>query len=354
MCSAAKEVERTRAASACALASTILVVMIGIGEAARAADAPTGCRVSTALQALTERSGMAFIPGGEFVMGSDRQLPEERFTHLVRVDGFWMDTHEVTNAEFAEFVRATGYVTVAERKESRGAAVFTAPSQLPRGADITQWWQFKDDANWRHPEGGESTVAGRDHHPVVDVTYDDALAYAKWRRHDLPTEAEWEYASRGGHREEVGTSDAYKDGKPLANTWQGVFPVLNTGEDGFVGTAPVGCFKPNAYGLYDMIGNVWEWTSDWYRRGHGREAVVNPQGPAGSVRMELGLAPSRVIKGGSFLCATNYCARYRSTSRQPQEVDLGTTNVGFRTILRTPGPKAIHARSEPDHSGDSQ
>lgn len=290
---------------------------------------------------------MAFIPGGTFVMGSDRQLPEERFTHLVRVDGFWMDTHEVTNAEFAEFVRATGYVTAAERKGTSGAAVFVAPTRPVRGNDISQWWQFKADANWRHPEGASSDLHGRDNHPVVDVTYDDALAYAKWRGRELPTEAEWEYASRGGSREEVGASGAYStSGKPLANTWQGVFPVLNTGEDGFIGTAPVGCFNANAYGLFDMIGNVWEWTSDWYRRGHASESVVNPQGPAGPVRLERGHTPARVIKGGSFLCASNYCARYRSTSRQPQEIDLGTTNVGFRTILRAPtGARVIRAHS---------
>ncbi len=349
MCSAATEVPKYGGASAPFVVSALLVVFIAQGDVAHAAGPVADCKGLASLTAAqSENPGMVFVPGGAFVMGSDRHLPEERFTHLVRLDGFWMDVTEVTNAEFARFVRATGYVTKAERREGRGAAVFTAPTQLTRGGDISQWWQFKEDANWRRPEGGGSTIEGRDNHPVVNVDYEDAQAYAKWRGRDLPTEAEWEYASRGGHRAEVGTRDAYENDKPLANTWQGVFPVLNTGEDGFVGTAPVGCFGPNAYGLYDMIGNVWEWTSDWYRRGHARDAVVNPQGPAGTVRTEPGRAPSRVIKGGSFLCASNYCARYRSTSRQPQEVDLGTTNIGFRTVLRAPGPKVIHARSEID------
>jgi len=348
MCSAPSEVRKNGGASALAAVIAFALAIFAPGDAVNAAAAAMDCKgVATLTSGSSQHRGMVFVPGGAFVMGADHYLPEERSTHLVRVDGFWMDATEVTNAEFARFIRATGYVTTAERKESGGAAVFTTPAQLTRGGDISQWWQFKDDANWRRPEGTGSTIEARDNHPVVNVSYADALAYAKWLGHDLPTEAEWEYASRGGHREEIGTSDAYENGKPLANTWQGVFPVLNTGEDGFIGTAPVGCFKPNAYGLYDMIGNVWEWTSDWYRGGHPREAAVNPQGPPGTVRIEPGRAPSKVIKGGSFLCASNYCARYRSTSRQPQEADLGTTHVGFRTILRAPGPKSF-ARSKPE------
>ncbi len=303
--------------------------------AARAADPGRACSSSVSLAAgIGDNAGMVFVPGGAFVMGSDSEQPEERYTHLVRVDGFWIDTHEVTNAEFATFVEATGYITQAERKDNPGAAVFVAPTELTRGNDITQWWEFRDDANWRAPAGGDSSIIGKENHPVVDVTYEDALAYAKWRGHDLPTEAEWEFASRGGQRYAAGASDAYDRGRPTANTWQGVFPVLNTGEDGYPGTAPVGCFTPNAYGLYDMIGNVWEWTSDWYRRGHARQPAVNPTGPAAPVVFDLGRSPSKVIKGGSFLCASNYCARYRTSSRQPQEVDLGTTHVGFRTIRR--------------------
>lgn len=330
------------------LAFILVAAAVLVADQARAAQSPASCTgIASVATQSDEHPGMVFVPGGSFVMGSDRQQLEERFTHLVRVDGFWMDTHEVTNAEFAEFIHATGYVTEAERNGQSGAAIFIAPTELTRGNDISQWWQFKPDANWRHPEGASSSIEGRENHPVVDVTYGDALAYAKWRGRDLPTEAEWEFASRGGSLEDVGARDAYENGKPLANTWQGVFPVLNTGEDGFIGTAPVGCFKANAYGLYDMIGNVWEWTSDWYRRGHARDSVVNPQGPAGPVRLEPGHTPRKVIKGGSFLCASNYCARYRSTSRQPQEVDLGTTNVGFRTVLRAPaGGRLIHAQTD--------
>jgi formylglycine-generating enzyme required for sulfatase activity len=291
---------------------------------------------------------MVFVPGGIFTMGSNRGQPEERYTHLVRVDGFWIDRHEVTNAEFAEFISATGYVTVAEReldaslhpgirKEALapGAVIFVPPTALQRGGDITQWWQFVKDADWRHPEGPGSSIKGREQHPVVNITYDDALAYARWRGHDLPTEAQWEYAARGGRESGDDGSSAYdSDGKPIANTWQGVFPVYNSHVDGYASTAPVECFAPNGYGLYDMIGNVWEWTSDWYRPGHAPEPATNPPGPdMMSVRFERGRAPSRVIKGGSYLCSFNYCARYRPAARQPQEADLGAAHVGFRTVV---------------------
>lgn len=291
---------------------------------------------------------MVFVPGGVFPMGSNRGQPEERHTHLVRVDGFWIDRHEVTNAEFAKFVDDTGYVTVAERgadarlhpgipKEllAPGATVFVPPTALQRGGDITQWWQFIEGASWRHPEGPGSSIVGRESHPVVNVAYEDAHAYARWRGHVLPTEAQWEYAARGGGEGGGDGSSGYdKDGKPIANTWQGVFPVYNSNEDGHSGTAPVGCFAPNGYGLYDMIGNAWEWTSDWYRPGHAPEPATNPAGPdIMSVRLERGRAPSRVIKGGSYLCSFNYCSRYRPAARQPQEADLGAVHIGFRTVV---------------------
>ncbi|MDH4983003.1 formylglycine-generating enzyme family protein [Hyphomicrobium sp. D-2] len=295
--------------------------------------------------AAGDKTGMVYVPGGAFIMGSDRQLPEERSAHTVEVSGFWIDSREVTNAQFAEFVRATGYITHAERANNPGSAVFVAPSELPQGARTSQWWKYIESANWRQPEGEGSSIEGRERHPVVHVTYEDALAYANWRGHDLPTEAEWEYAARGGDREEIGARTAYDGEKPIANTWQGVFPVLNTAEDGFVGTAPVGCFSPNGYGLYDMIGNVWEWTSDWYRRGHVNVAAVNPKGPPGLAPLAPGSAPSRVIKGGSHLCAANYCARYRTTSRQPQEADLGTSHVGFRTVVRDQGSSTKEAKA---------
>ena len=300
-----------------------------------------------------ETAGMAFIPGDSFKMGSERHQPEERFTHVVRVDGFWIDRHEVTNAQFRQFADATGYRSLAERgldpkahpempKEllAPGSVVFIQPTE--RGGKITQWWQYVPGANWRQPSGLGSSIAGKDNHPVVHVAYEDALAYARWRGRELPTEAQWEFAARGGRDGEDDWSSAFDaDGKPIANTWQGIFPVLDTKDDGYAGAAPVGCFKPNGYGLYDMIGNVWEWTSDWYQRGHPREAVVNPTGPdLVSIRVAPGQAASRVIKGGSHLCAANYCSRYRPAARQPQETNLSATHLGFRTVLNKPLAKS--------------
>jgi formylglycine-generating enzyme len=298
-----------------------------------------------------DTAGMTFIEAGTFTMGSDRQQPEERFTHVARVDGFWIDRHEVTNAQFKQFVDATGYATLAERgldakanpgvpKEllAPGSMVFAQPSDV-RGREISQWWQYVSGANWKQPNGHGSSIAGKENHPVVHVAYEDALAYAVWRGRSLPTEAQWEFAARGGRDGEDDWSSAFDaDGKPIANTWQGIFPLYNTNEDGYAATAPVGCFQPNGYGLYDMIGNVWEWTSDWYRAGHPREEAVNPRGPEPQdIPLARGQSPSRVIKGGSYLCASNYCARYRPAARQPQEVDLGAAHIGFRTILNRSG-----------------
>jgi len=295
-----------------------------------------------------DTAGMIFIRGGTFLMGSERHRPEERLTHTVRVDGFWIDRHEVTNAQFREFVTATGYVTLAERgldpathpgmpKELLlpGSVVFIPPTNVGSGGRITQWFQYLAGANWRAPVGPGSSIAGKDNYPVVHIAYDDARAYARWRGRELPTEAQWEFAARGGRDGEDDWSSAFDaEGKPIANTWQGIFPVYNTNEDGYPGTAPVGCFKPNGYGLYDMIGNVWEWTSDWYRPSHPRGKAVNPSGPElQDLALTGGQSPSRVIKGGSFLCASNYCARYRPAARQPQEVDLSAAHLGFRTIL---------------------
>jgi formylglycine-generating enzyme len=292
-------------------------------------------------------AGMVFIRGGTFVMGSERHQPEERFTHIVRVDGFWIDRHEVTNAQFLRFVAATGYVTLAERgldhkthpgmaKELLvpGSVVFIQPTDAKRGGRITQWWQYVAGASWREPAGPGSSITGKENHPVVHIAYEDALAYARWRGRGLPTEAQWEFAARGGRDGEDSWSSAFDaDGKPIANTWQGIFPVYNTNDDGYAGTAPVGCFRPNGYGLYDMIGNVWEWTSDAYRASHPREAAVNPAGPELQEVVARGQSPNRVIKGGSHLCASNYCARYRPAARQPQETDLSAAHLGFRTVL---------------------
>jgi sulfatase modifying factor 1 len=300
-----------------------------------------------------ETAGMVFIPAGVFTMGSERHQPEERFRHEVKVDGFWIDRHEVTNAQFRQFVDATSYRTLAERGVQQtsnpnadkdllqpGSVVFIPPTET-RGR-MANWWQYVAGANWRQPTGPGSSIAGKDNHPVVHIAYEDALAYAKWRGHALPSEAQWEFAARSGREGEDDWSSAFdKDGKPIANTWQGIFPVLNSNDDGYVGTAPVGCFAANGYGLYDMVGNVWEWTSDWYRAGHPREAAHNPLGPElATLRVAAGQSASKVIKGGSHLCAANYCSRYRPAARQPQEFDLSAAHLGFRTVLNKPHASA--------------
>src|SRR5215217_3973807 len=250
----------------------------GVGSCAAYFGLPTG---------EGETAGMAFIPGGGFTMGSERHQPEERSTHSVRVDGFWIDRHEVTNAQFRRFVEATGYATLAERGLdpkthpgmptallAPGSVIFIQPTDLKGGGSLTQWWRYVAGANWREPQGPSSSILGKESHPVVNIAYEDALAYAHWKGRDLPTEAQWEFAARGGRDGEDDWSSAFDaKGKPVANTWQGLFPVLNTEEDGFAGAAPVGCFPPNGYGLYDMIGNVWEWTTDWYRAGHPSDAA---------------------------------------------------------------------------------
>ena len=260
-------------------------------------------------------AGMVWVPGGDFDFGG--AIYAEETPHMrTRVNGFWMDTHEVTNGEFAAFVRATGYVTDAERPGlKQGAVVFVMPDNVDGMGDISQWWRFVRGANWRHPGGPDTNIDGRGHFPVVEVDYDDALAYAKWKHRELPTEAEWEYAARAGAK------DLDLAQPKDANTWQGVFPVLNSGADGFVGLAPVGCYWPNAFGLYDMIGNVWEWTASLYAPRHGMAPAAG--------------TAARTIKGGSFLCAPNYCMRYRPGSREPQEPDLGASHLGFRTISRS-------------------
>jgi formylglycine-generating enzyme len=341
----------------------ITVGAFAIGDTATRGEVGT-CAAYPGLPAdKGDTSGMTFIPGGTFQMGSERHQPEERFIHVVRVDDFWIDRHEVTNAQFKQFVDATGYRTLAERGLdpkahpnmasdllTPGSVVFIEPTDLRHGGRITQWWQYVAGTTWRAPTGPGSSIAGKENHPVVHIAYEDALAYARWRGRDLPTEAQWEFAARGGRDGEDDWSSAFDAaGKPIANTWQGLFPVLNTEEDGYRGAAPVGCFKPNGYGLYDMIGNVWEWTSDWYRPGHSREAAVNPAGPELiSLRAMPGQPASRVIKGGSHLCAHNYCARYRPAARQPQEADLSAAHLGFRTVLN--GPRRDSASARPGAS----
>lgn len=262
------------------------------------------------IEERAKHPGMVWIPPGTVEMGSD-VYPEE-IKRSAAVAGFWMDRTEVTNAAFAAFIRATNYVTVAERAGKKGAAVFVVPSGDVDLSSAASWWRYVEGANWRHPGGPDTSIDGREHFPVVALAYEDALAFASWKGRRLPTEAEWEHAARAGALT-LPDREQPKD----ANTWQGVFPLIDSAEDGFAGIAPVGCFKSNAFGLHDMIGNVWELTSDEYA-GHPSKA--------------------RVIKGGSFLCAPNYCLRYRPAARQPQEDDLGTSHVGFRTVLDAVGP----------------
>jgi formylglycine-generating enzyme required for sulfatase activity len=268
---------------------------------------------------LTE-AAMVWIPGGRFTMGADPRYPEEGPPRSVTVKGFWMSCTEVTNAEFTAFVAATGYRTQAERDppilpgappamRSPGSAVFRVPTP-----DNPNWWAWVPGANWRHPSGPHSTIRGRERDPVVQVTYDDALAYARWAGLSLPSEEQCEFAARAGAATLPEPRDAA--GKPTANFYQGVFPVRDLGEDGFTSRAPVGCFPANAFGLYDMIGNVWEWTTAAARPGQ----------------------PVNVIKGGSFLFAADYCARYRPAARQFQERDLSTDHIGFRLVDNTRPP----------------
>jgi formylglycine-generating enzyme len=311
--------------------------------------------------------GMVWIPGGEFTMGTNdpRSLPNERPAHRVKVAGFWMDEHDVTNAEFARFVQATGYITTAEKKPDweaikkqlppgtpkpddsvlvPGSLVFTPTSQPVPLDDLSVWWRWVPGASWRHPEGPGSEIAVREDHPVVQVCWDDAVAYAKWAGKRLPSEAEWEFAARGGldGKRYVWGDEFRPDGKYMANTWQGVFPVSDIAEDGFAGTSPVKSFPPNGYGLYDMAGNVWQWCSDWYRVDAFTEAVTklatknvcsDSGGPNESWDPADPNMPKRVVKGGSFLCSPTYCESYRPSARRGTPPDTGSSHTGFRCVV---------------------
>jgi formylglycine-generating enzyme len=309
--------------------------------------------------------GMKWVPGGEFVMGTDdvRSFPNERPAHRVRVDGFWMDEHPVTNAQFRAFVDATKYVTTAEQtpewEELRkqlppgtprppdstlvaGSLVFVPPNYSVPLDDLSQWWRWTPGASWREPEGPGSSIAGRDAHPVVHVSWDDALAYAKWAGGRLPTEAEWEFAARGGLSgkryswgDEVHPPDRHE--RHMANTFQGHFPDRQTAEDGFAGTSPVRSFPANGYGLFDVAGNVWQWTSDWYRPDTFVERATqglceNPSGPTSAFDPADPYLPKRVIKGGSFLCHESYCESYRPSARRGTSPDSGSSHIGFRIV----------------------
>lgn len=302
--------------------------------------------------------GMAWVPGGTFWMGCENcGMPDALPAHLVSVDGFWMDLTPVTNREFERFVRATKYVTVAERpldpkdypgvprdKLKPGSAVFT-PTGAPVPLDNPlRWWQYVPGTSWRHPAGPESSLRGRDDHPVVHVAYEDVSAYAAWAGKRLPTEAEFEYAARGGLDRNLYPwgNDLTPGGKAVANTWQGRFPVRDAGDDGFPGTSPVTAFPPNGFGLHDMGGNVWQWCSDWYRPDYYATLAAagaparNPAGPADSLDPQEPGAAKRALRGGSYLCTDRSCARYFVGSRGKSEVGSGASNLGFR--LARSGP----------------
>jgi formylglycine-generating enzyme required for sulfatase activity len=294
---------------------------------------------------------MVWIPGGRFRMGSDDpRFPEARPVHRVTVDGFWMDATEVTNAQFQKFVEATGYRTVAERppdprqfpdvapeKLVPFSAVFRPPTEAVAKDDFHRWWQAVPGADWRHPEGPGSSIDGRLDHPVVHVAWVDAAAFATWAGKRLPTEAEWEweFAARGGLAEKSFPwgDDARPGGRPAANVWQGRFPSANTREDGFPATAPVAGFPANGYGLRDVAGNVWEWCADWYREDYfAASPERNPPGPADSFDPREPGARKKVLKGGSFLCADEYCARYAVGARHAGEIESGANHLGFRCV----------------------
>ena len=324
-------------------------------------------------------AGMVWIPGGEFSMGaadspSDGEVGmqatrDSRPIHRVYVDGFFMDKTDVTNAEFAKFVKATGYVTVAERKPRAedfpgappenlvaGAVVFSPPDHAVPLDNHFQWWSYVPGANWRHPTGPKSNIIGKDNYPVVQIAYEDAVAFAKWADKRLPTEAEWEFAARGGlaGKPFVWGDEFRPNGKWMANTHQGHFPNQDTGEDGHVGLAAVAQYPPNGYGLYDMAGNVWQWTSDWYRPDYYQQLVAeggvarNPQGPQNPWDPDEPKEAKKVHRGGSFLCTDQYCSRYVVGTRGKGEVSTGTNHVGFRCV-QDASTSAKTATSQPQN-----
>lgn len=297
--------------------------------ACRPAAAPIAAAPEAHPCASAQPEGEVLLQGGAFTIGAQPEHAEEGPPRTVIVQPFSIDRTEVTNAQFSLFVDGTGYVTEAERTPDPAlypgvprellrpaSLVFVGADALGNG-DASSWWRIVDGASWRHPEGPRSDIAGRERHPVVHVSYNDALAYAQWRGRELPTEAEWEFAARNGLDAQRYERGAERPGASDANTWQGVFPVLDSGADGYkADTAPVGCYPANSYGLSDMTGNVWEWTSDWFENG------------------AHGAARQHLIKGGSFLCADNFCARFRPSARQGGPTDTGSSHIGFRTVSR--------------------
>ena len=309
----------------------------------------------------TATTGMVFIPGGEFDMGgdNDQAQPDERPKHRVRVSPFWMDQTEVTNAQFKKFVAATRYITTAERKPDWEELKKTLPPGTPKPADsllvaaslvfkatsgpvdlndYSQWWSWVKGANWKHPGGPGTSIEGKDHEPVVQVSWDDAMAYCKWAGKRLPTEAEWEFAARGGLVNNIYPwgNEPVETGKPKANSWNGAFPYYNSKRDGYVKLAPVGSFAPNGYGLYDMAGNVWEWCSDLYNADYYKELqgklTIDPKGPAQSFDPQEPYMEKRSLRGGSFLCNDSYCSGYRVARRMKSSHDTGLEHTGFRCV----------------------
>ncbi|WP_422930199.1 SUMF1/EgtB/PvdO family nonheme iron enzyme [Singulisphaera sp. PoT] len=292
--------------------------------------------------------GMVWIPGGSFIMGYDDPTTKDALpVHKVTLDGFFIDRSEVTNKQFAAFVKDTGYLTVAERAPDPkdfpgapkellvpGSLVFTPPAGKVSLENHYIWWSYVPGASWKHPEGPGSNIDGKDDHPVVHVCWDDAAAYCRWAGKRLPTEAEWEYAARGGldQKRYVWGDKLMPDGKWLVNNWQGDFPSQNTASDGYVKTAPVGTFAPNGYGLSDMAGNVWEWCADWYKPGYDASKERDPQGPDSSYDPAEPQIPKRVQRGGSFLCSDLYCTRYLPGARGKGATDSGTNHTGFRCV----------------------
>lgn len=322
-------------------------------------DRPIAAEAADQVPGPPPAAGLRWVPGGTFRMGSEGFYPEERPVHSVHVDGFWMDERPVTVAEFRRFVKATGHVTLAQRPLAPaeypdadpallvpGSLVFRRPRGRVGLEDYRAWWAYVPGARWDRPEGPGSDVYSRARHPVTQVAWEDAQAYAEWTGAALPTEAEWEFAARGGldGATYAWGEEAFPDGRPMANTWQGEFPLQNLRLDGYEGTSPPGAFPPNGYGLLDITGNVWEWTADYFTPGHGEEAAApccpprNPRvtSPERSFAPDQpgGHIPRRVTKGGSHLCAPNYCLRYRPAARQGEAVDTSTGHIGFRCVVR--------------------
>lgn len=339
-----------------------LVILAGCAQKQKETEEASESTAALTKSNTTTPEGMVWIPGGEFTMGTDdpESYEAERPAHRVRLNGYWIDVTEVTNKQFNEFVDATGYVTTAQKKPEweelkkqlppgtpkpdetvfvPGSLVFTPPSYAVSLDDYSQWWTWTPGADWKHPEGPGSDIEKRMDHPVVHVSYDDALAYCKWAGKRLPTEAEWEFASRGGREKERYSwgNDFMPAGKFMANTFQGAFPAKDTGDDGYLSTSPVKTFEPNDYGLYDIIGNAWEWTSDYYNINYyavlaKAGLTTNPKGPEKPYDPREPYAEKRVTRGGSFLCADNYCVNYRPSARQGTAFDSGMSHIGFRCV----------------------